>query len=57
MMNGPLIASFSRGMGQGSVENYEFLYKLKRDYIRGLPKCNMVTLKELKSSLSSRLIY
>ena len=43
-------------MGQGSVENYEFLYKLEWDKIRGQPNRNFATLKELKSNLASRLI-
>ena len=43
-------------MGQDSVENYEFLYKLTRHYIRGLQSRNLATLRELKSSLASRLI-
>ena len=43
-------------MGQGSVENYEFLYKLEWDQIRGLPNRDLASLHELKRSLTSQLI-
>ena len=43
-------------MGLSLIENYEFLYKLEWDYIRGLPNRSLSILKELKSSLASRLI-
>ena len=56
MMNRPLLNFFSRGMGKGLVENYELLYKLEWKYFCALPIYNLATLKELKSSLASRLI-
>ena len=43
-------------MGPSLIENYEFLYKLEWNYIRGLPNRSLSILKELKSSLASRLI-
>ena len=56
MMNRPLIAFLSRDVGQCSVENYEFLYKLEWDQIRGLPNRDLASLHELKRSLTSQLI-
>ena len=52
-MSLPLKASFSRGMGQDSIENCELLYNLEQNDICSLLNHDLATLKKLKSSLTS----
>ena len=45
------VVSFRR-MDEGTVEDYQFLYQLEQNYIRGLPDRILAALEELKGSLS-----
>ena len=45
------VVSFRR-MDEGTVEDYQFLYQLEQNYIRGLPDRILAALAELKGSLS-----
>ena len=45
------VVSFRR-MDEGTVEDYQFLYHLEQNYIRGLPDRILAALAELKGSLS-----
>ena len=43
---------FFRRMEKDTVEDYQFLYHLEQNYIRGLPVQILAAMAELKSSLS-----
>ena len=43
---------FFRRMEKDTVEDYQFLYHLEQNYIRGLPVRILAAMAELKSSLS-----